>query len=61
VGFRHIYVDSPEGRRQVVVLLLTWSHSGYRFAVALPSEQTETILARMVEGFEFFGCVPWEV
>jgi transposase len=59
--FGHIYVDFPDGRRQVSVLLLTWSHSGYRFAVALPSEQTEAILAGMVEGFEFFGCVPWEV
>jgi transposase len=59
--FGHIYVDFPEGRRQVSVLLLTWSHSGFRFAVALPSEQTEAILAGMVEGFAFFECVPWEV
>jgi len=59
--FGHIYVDFPEGRQQVSVLLLTWSHSGYRFAVALPSEQTEAILAGMVQGFAFFGCVPWEV
>jgi transposase len=59
--FGHIYVDFPQGRQQVSVLLLTWSHSGFRFAVALPSEQTEAILAGMVQGFEFFGCVPWEV
>jgi hypothetical protein len=59
--FGHIYVDFPEGRQQVSVLLLTWSHSGFRFAVALPSEQTEAILAGMVEGFTFFECVPWEV
>ncbi len=59
--FGHIYVDFPEGRQQVSVLLLTWSYSGFRFAVALPSEQTEAILAGMVQGFEFFGCVPWEV
>jgi len=59
--FGHIYVDFPQGREQVSVLLLTWSHSGYRFAVALPSERTEAILAGMVQGFEFFGCVPWEV
>jgi len=59
--FGHIYVDFPDGRRQVSVLLLTWSHSGFRFAVALPSERTEAILAGMVEGFAFFGCVPWEV
>jgi hypothetical protein len=30
-------------------------------AVALPSERTEAILAGMVEGFAFFGCVAWEV
>ena len=29
--------------------------------MALPSEQTEAILAGMVQGFEFYGCVPWEV
>jgi transposase len=59
--FGHIHVDFPAGRQLVSVLLLTWSHSGYRFAVALPSEQTEAILAGMVEGLAFFGCVPWEV
>jgi len=59
--FGHIYVDFPQGRQQVSVLLLTWSYSGFRFAVALPSEQTEAILAGMVQGFAFFGCVPWEV
>lgn len=59
--FGHIHVDFPDGRRLVSVLLLTWSHSGYRFAVALPNERTEAILAGMVEGFAFFGCVPWEV
>jgi transposase len=59
--FGHIHVDFPDGRQLVSVLLLTWSHSGYRFAVALPSEQTEAILAGMVEGLAFFGCVPWEV
>jgi hypothetical protein len=45
----------------VSVLLLTWSYSSFRFAVALPSERTEAILAGMVEGFAFFGCVAWEV
>jgi len=59
--FGHIYVDFPEGRQHVSVLILTWSHSGFRFAVALPSERTEAILAGMVEGFAFFGCVPLEV
>lgn len=59
--FGHIYVDFPEGRQQVSVLILTWSHSGFRFAVALPSERTEAILAGMVEGFAFFDCVALEV
>lgn len=59
--FGHIYVDFPDGREQVSVLILTWSHSGFRFAVALPSERTEAILAGMVEGFAFFGCVALEV
>ncbi len=59
--FGHIYVDFPDGRRQVAVLILTWSYSGFRFAVALPSERTEAILAGMVEGLAFFGCVAWEV
>ena len=59
--FGHIYVDFPEGRQLVSVLLLTWSYSSFRFAVALPSERTEAILAGMVEGFAFFGCVALEV
>jgi len=59
--FGHIYVDFPDGRHHVSVLILTWSHSGFRFAVALPSERTEAILAGMVEGFSFFGCVALEV
>jgi len=59
--FGHIYVDFPEGRRQVPVLLTTWSVSGRPFAMGMPTERTEAILAGMVEAFEFFGCVPWEV
>lgn len=59
--FGHIYVDFPEGRRQVPVLLTTWSVSGRPFAMALPTERTEAIMAGMVEAFEFFGCVPWEL
>lgn len=59
--FGHIYVDFPDGRRQISVLILTWSYSGFRFAVALPSERTEAILAGMVEGFAFFGSVALEV
>ena len=59
--FGHIYVDFPEGRQEVSVLILTWSHSGFRFAIALPSERVEAILAGMVEGFAFFGGVALEV
>lgn len=59
--FGHIYVDFPEGRRQVAVLLLTWSYSHFCFAMALPSEKTEAILEGMVRGLEFFQCVPREV
>ncbi len=29
--------------------------------MALPSERTEAILEGMVQGFEFFGCIPREV
>jgi len=59
--FGHIYVDFPEGRQQIPVFLLVWSHSDCPFALALPSERTEAILEGMVRGFEFFGCVPREV
>jgi transposase len=59
--FGHIYVDFAEGRKQIPVLMLVWSHSDCAFALALPSERTEAILAGMVQGFEFFGCVPREV
>jgi transposase len=59
--FGHIWVDFPTGRRQVPVLLVTWAHSYYSFAIALPSERTEAILHGMVEALEFFGCVPREV
>jgi transposase len=59
--FGHIYVDFPDGRRQVPVLINAWAYSNYGFAVALPTERTEAILAGMVQGFTFFGCVPHEV
>ncbi len=59
--FGHIWVDFPDGRRQVPVLLVTWAYSYCPFAVALPSERTEAILHGMVQAFEFFGCVPREV
>jgi transposase len=59
--FGHISVDFPEGRRAVAVLVTAWGYSNAPFAVALPSERTEAILAGMVGAFEYYGCVPHEV
>jgi transposase len=59
--FGHIYVDFPDGRRQVPVLIVTWSYSNAPFAIALPTERTEAILHGLVEAFAFFGCVPVEL
>ena len=59
--FGHIYVDFPEGRRQVPVLVVTWSYSNCPFATALHTERTEAILHGLVEAFAFFGCVPREL
>lgn len=59
--FGHIHVDFPDGRRQVPVLLLTWSYSHAPFAIAMPTERIEAILSGMVAGFEFFGLVGREV
>lgn len=59
--FGKIYVDFPEGRRQVSVLILVWSCSNAPFAIALPTERTEAILEGMQQAFEFFGGVPREV
>jgi hypothetical protein len=59
--FGHIPVDFPEGRRQVRVLLVTWSCSNTPFALALPTERTEAILHGLVEAFAFFDCVPVEL
>jgi len=59
--FGQIYVDFPEGRRAVWVLILVWSHSNYPFALALPTQRTEAILEGMVQGFDYFGCVPREI
>jgi len=59
--FGQIYVDFPEGRRAVSVLILVWSYSNYPFAIAFPTQRTEAILEGMVRGFEYFGCVPREV
>jgi transposase len=59
--FGHIYADFPEGRRQVPVLVVTWSYSNCPFALALPTERTEAVLHGLVEAFTFFGCVPREL
>ncbi len=59
--FGHIYVDFPEGRRQVPVLLTTWAYSNCPFALALPSERTEAILHGLVEAFAFYEAVPREL
>ncbi|MBI4322008.1 MAG: transposase [Chloroflexi bacterium] len=59
--FGHIYVDFPDGRRQVPVLLTTWSYSNCPFAIALPSERTEAVLHGLVEAFAFFEAVPHEL
>jgi transposase len=59
--FGKIYVELPNGRRQVSILILVWSYSNAPFAVALPTERTEAILEGMVQAFEFFGCIPREV
>jgi transposase len=59
--FGHVYVDFPEGRRQVPVLVATWSYSNCPFVIALPTERTEAILHGLVEAFAFFERVPKEV
>jgi transposase len=59
--FGHIYVDFPDGRRQVPILIVTWSYSNAPFAIALPTERTEAILHGMIEAFAFFECVPVEL
>lgn len=59
--FGHIYVDGPDGRRQVPVLLTTWSYSQAKFAIALPTERTEAIVHGLVEALRFFQAVPREL
>lgn len=60
LDFGHIYADFPDGRRQLPVLIPTWSFSKHCFAISLPTERIEAILAGMVAAFEFFGCVARE-
>ena len=59
--FGHIYVDFPDGRLLVPVMIAAWSYSNYGYAQAMPTERTEAILAGMVAAFEFFERVPREV
>ena len=59
--FGHIYVDFPDGRRQVPFLVAAWAYSNAPFVIALPCERTEAILHGMVAAFEFFGAVAKEV
>jgi len=60
LDFGHIYADFPDGRRQVPVLMPTWSFSNFAFAISMPTERIEAILAGMVAAFEFFQCVARE-
>jgi transposase len=60
LDFGHIYADFPDGRRQVPVLIPTWSFSHFAFAISLPTERIEAVLAGMVAALEFFGCVARE-
>ena len=60
LDFGHIYADFPDGRRQVPVLIPTWSFSNFAFAISLPTERMEAILAGMVAAFAFFQCVARE-
>src|ERR1035438_5465775 len=61
VDFGHIHVDLPEERRLVPVLLCTWGYSNAPFALALPTERVEAVLAGMVAAIEFFGAVAKQV
>ncbi len=75
--FGHIYVDFADSsgatgdasggaspgwiRRQVPVLILTWSYSHALFMMKLPTERLESVLLGTVTGLEFFGCVSREL
>ncbi len=59
--FGKAYIDFPEGRRRVSILVMNWTWSNRPFAIAMPTERSEAILAGMVRGFEYFGCIPREV
>jgi transposase len=59
--FGQIWVDFPDGRRPVSVLLVTWAWSYCPFAIALPTQRTEAVLHGLVQAFNFFECVPREL
>jgi transposase len=59
--FGQVWVDFPNGRRAISVLIVTWSFSHLPFMMALPTQRTEAILHGMVLALEFFGCVPREI
>lgn len=59
--FGQIWVDFPDGRRSVPVLLVTWAWSYCTFAIALPTQRTEAILHGLTQSFDFFACVPREL
>ncbi len=59
--FGIIHVEFPEGRKPVPIFIGVWSYSYFPFAMAMPTQRTEAILAAMVEAFEFFERVPKEV
>ena len=40
--------------------MAAWGFSNFAFAISLPTERIEAILAGMVAAFEFFGCVAKE-
>ncbi len=60
MDFGHIHADFTDGRRLVPVMIPTWSFSNHAFAISLPTERIEAVLAGMVAAFEFFGCVAME-
>jgi transposase len=59
--FGQIWVDFPDARRAVSVLIMTWSFSHYPFMVGLPTQRTEAILHGMAAALAFFACVPREI
>jgi transposase len=59
--FGLIWVDLPQGRQKVPVLLTVWSYSQLPFAIALPDETTGSILHGLVCALEFFDCCPAEL